>query len=439
MQGTGVNWRHVLASHPELLRKFKPRFNEYIPIRPNAKQWVALLLNNVREVFYGGAAGGGKTDWLLAEALQYVDVPGYAALILRRTMTQLEMQDSIMSRSHLWLRNTDAIWQPKQKRWYFPKSGATLTFGYLETEQDKYRYDGPAFQFIGLDELTNFRESQYTFLASRLRKPPDMPVPLRLRSASNPGNIGHIWVKDRFVKSQSRECIFVPAKLEDNAQHVDVRSYEKTLEILDPVTRRQRRDGDWDADIEGAFFKREWFTQFVDAPPVKLHEARAWDMAASQGKGDYTAGARVGHDPDKLWYISNIIAGQYSSLTSRRVIKHAAEMDTTKIPIVLEQEPGSAGKTVAEDMVRYLSGWRVEAIPSIKKKEMRWMPFLSQCEAGNVVIVNGPWNVSFFEQLFAVPFAKHDDQVDAVTSAFNWLCANPKSRFGVDFLKGRTR
>jgi len=433
---TATGWRAVINSHPELLRKLTPRFNKYIPIRPNAKQWVALLLNNVPEVFYGGAAGGGKTDWLLAEALQYVDVENYAALILRRTYSQLDMQDSILHRAHLWLRNTEAIWQPKQYRYLFPSTGATVTFGYLENEADKYRYDGPAFQCVCYDELTHFKESQYTFLASRLRKPPGMPVPLRLRSASNPGNLGHGWVKDRFVKSNSADRIFVPAKLEDNAEHVDIASYERSFAILDPITRKQRREGDWDADIEGAYFKRSWFTQFVDAEPAKLHAARAWDLAATQGAGDFTSGAKVGTDPDKLWYVCDIKSGQYSSLTVRRLIRHVAETDG-KIPIILEQEPGSAGKTVAEDYIRQLAGWRVEAIPSTKKKYIRWQPFISQCEAGNVVIVNGAWNVSFFQQLFSVPFSAHDDDVDSVTSAFNWLAKNPSGRFGISFLGGR--
>ena len=102
-------------------------------------------------------------------ALAQVDVPGYAALLFRRTYSDLALPGALMDRAHDWLGGTAAVWNERKHTWSFP-SGATLTFGYLETERDKYRYQSSEVQYIGFDELTEFAESQYLYLFSRLRR-----------------------------------------------------------------------------------------------------------------------------------------------------------------------------------------------------------------------------------------------------------------------------
>jgi hypothetical protein len=93
-------------------------------------------------------------------ALQYVDKVGYSALLLRQSYSDLALPGALMSRSMEWLAGTEAQWNDKEKTWKFP-SGSTLTFGYLEHEHDKYRYQSSHFQFIGFDELTQFTSSSY--------------------------------------------------------------------------------------------------------------------------------------------------------------------------------------------------------------------------------------------------------------------------------------
>ena len=237
----------------------------YTPHRPTEPQHAFLLLDElgIPEALYGGAAGGGKTDALLMSAARYVDVKGYAALLLRRTFADLELADALIPRSLEWWADTDAVYDANRYRWTFP-SGAIVQFGYLATERHKYRYQGSAWQFIGVDELTQIPMADYRYLFSRLRKPsdPDNPlsrVPLRMSAASNPGGLSHEAVKRRLVErltddddpedtpARARRRIFIPAKLSDNP-HVDQESYIAGLLNLDKVTREQLMHGRWDVD-----------------------------------------------------------------------------------------------------------------------------------------------------------------------------------------------
>jgi predicted phage terminase large subunit-like protein len=249
--------------------------NPWIPHRPTARQ-ARFLTNPALEVLYGGAGGGGKSDALLAAAAQFVAVPGYAALLLRRTYQDLALPGALMDRSKQWWMGTTARWDDKNKTWRFP-AGASISFGYLENEDDKYRYASAEFQFIGFDELTQFSETQYTFLSSRLRRLAASQVPLRKRSATNPVGPGREWVRKRFIPDEAMRvdeeeffghvwCIgereFVPARLEDNP-HLDIGEYEKSLEHLDPVSKAQIRRGDWKAHAGGQF-RPEWWQYYTD-------------------------------------------------------------------------------------------------------------------------------------------------------------------------------
>jgi hypothetical protein len=244
----------------------------YCQQKPTRRQKLFLELNSAKEVFYGGAAGGGKSSCLLMDALKYVHIPDYSALILRRTYADLSKQGAIMDRAKEWLFSTPAKWNEQKKTWTFP-SGARLAFGYLDTENDKYQYQGAEYQFIGFDELTQFTETQYRYLFSRLRRLKNSEVPIRMRSASNPGGVGGKWVNERFIPEgfqpddaieekvwtkndideETGEVIiryFVPARMDDNP-HLDQSEYELSLRELDPVTRAQLRRGDWQIQVKG--------------------------------------------------------------------------------------------------------------------------------------------------------------------------------------------
>jgi hypothetical protein len=247
----------------------------YVPQKPTPRQQLFLNLENEKEVFYGGAAGGGKSSALLMDALKYTHVPGYSALLLRRTYADLSKQGALMDRAKEWLTpfKADGVeWNEQRKMWTFP-SGARLAFGYLETENDKFQYQGAEYQYIGFDELSQFTKTQYTYLFSRLRRLKNSDVPIRMRSGSNPGGVGSKWVNERFIpeaftpedavdekvwtKVDNDEetgtpitRFFVPARLDDNP-HLDQEEYELSLRELDPVTRAQLRRGDWQITDRG--------------------------------------------------------------------------------------------------------------------------------------------------------------------------------------------
>lgn len=222
----------------------------WCPHDPTPKQRLFLDLDCL-EALYGGAAGGGKSDALLMDALAFSDVPGYSALLLRRTYTDLALPGAIMDRSHEWLAGTAAHWTDKDKRWTFP-SGATLVFGYLDGPRDHFRYMSSEFQYIGFDEVTQFEERHYTYLFSRLRRTRGVEVPLRQRCATNPGGIGHDWVKRRFI-DEPAERQFIPARLDDNP-YLDAVEYERSLANLDPITWKQLREGAWIRDTTGLVY-----------------------------------------------------------------------------------------------------------------------------------------------------------------------------------------
>ncbi|MET0039306.1 phage terminase large subunit [Dehalococcoides mccartyi] len=374
---------------------------------------------NCEEAFYGGAAGGGKSESLLMAALQYVDCPGYAAIIFRKSYAELILPGALMDRAREWLTGTDAEWKESEKTWHFP-SGATITFGYLDNESDIFRYQSAEFQFAGFDELTEFSERQYRFLFSRLRRPDNSNIPLRIRSASNPGGAGHDWVKQRFVtEGLSHGRIFIPAKLDDNPS-LDREAYIKSLNNLDPVTRQQLLNGDWSARTTGSMFKREWF-KIVDSAPANCSYVRRWDLAATEaGKGkdpDWTAGCLLGISNGN-YYVKDMKRMRGSPQSVEALIKQTAQIDGVATRVFIEQEPGAGGKSLIDYYTRQLAGFTLRPDRPTADKTTRASPVSSQAEAGNIYLVNGLWINDFLDEIEAFPSGAHDDQVDALSGAF---------------------
>lgn len=401
---------------------------------PSLKQGLFLTVP-CDEIFYGGAAGGGKSAGLLAGALQYVDVPRYSALLLRKTYADLAKPGALLDLAHDWLRTTGAHWSERDRRWTFP-SGAILSFGYLDAEKDKLQYQSASYQYIGPDETTHYSNTQYTYMFSRLRPEVGIDVPLRMRTASNPGAAGHEWVKKRFISNSTplqiryirdedkvvRSRLFIPALLGENPG-LKKEDYEKQLAGLDPVTKAQLKNGDWDIHASGNMFKRESFKIESVKPAGSLPCVRAWDLAATEGAGDYLVGTKMSRSPEGKYYIEHVFRDQLGPHETEKAVIQKAKTDGQRVRVRGEQEPGASGKIVAANWIKLLAGYDVKFTPSTGDKTTRARPLSAQCEAGNVILVDTGWDIEgWLDRMRAFPQeGVPDDEPDSASMAFNAL------------------
>ena len=227
------------------------------------------------EMLYGGAAGGGKSESLLMDATRQVDKRRYRAVIFRRTFP--ELQTSLIDRAYKYFSNGIARPTDGGRVWVFP-SGATLRFAHLEHDKDVHKYQSAEFDFVGFDELTSFTEFQYTYMISRVRGV-DPTIKRKIRAGSNPGNVGHGWVKERFVDEkipfniyhtpEGLSRAFIPAKVYDNPILMqNDPEYIKRLMSLPEKERKALLEGDWDV-FEGQFFN-EWRKDIHVIKPFKI-------------------------------------------------------------------------------------------------------------------------------------------------------------------------
>jgi len=409
----------------------QPKRSDYWVEEPSLTQKV-FLKTTAQEVLFGGAAGGGKSSALLMAALQYVDIPNYSAILFRRTYADLALPGALMDRFRDWISSFDDIhWNANQYTATFP-SGARITFGYLNNSQDYLRYKGSEFQFIGMDEVTEIREADYRYLFSRLRRPSTGPlsqVPLRMRAATNPAPN---WVRQRFlVEGNEKGRIFVPSKLTDNPG-IDPDSYRAVLAELDPIERKRLEFGDWWATTLGSMFDR---TQFEVLEPAEIPDfnkdteiVRFWDLAGTEPSPsypdpDWTVGC-LGAMHEGIFYVLDVRRIRAKGDRVEKFIRETAEEDGPEISIMMEQEPGSAGKNLIDQYARYvLVGYDFKGQRSTGDKETRAKPMSAAVANGNVRLLRGNWNTDYIDEMSSFPEANvHDDQVDASVHAFN-LCA----------------
>ena len=228
------------------------------------------------EALYGGAAGGGKSDALLTEALRQVHIPHYRGLILRKTYPQLS---ELVDRSReLYLgAYPKAVYNDSKHFWLFP-SGAEIYFGAMEDTKNRRNYQGKRYDFIAFDELTHFTWEEYSYMFSRNR-PSGPGTRCYIRATTNPGGIGHGWVKERFITAAppltpiktkvqvpgpegnlielERKRIFVPSTVFDNGELLkNDPNYLANLSLLPEKEKRALLYGDWDS-FAGQVFS-EW-------------------------------------------------------------------------------------------------------------------------------------------------------------------------------------
>jgi len=394
----------ALAELEELERFLGPRLEWQMPWTPNPRQAEFLALPH-REALYGGAAMGGKTSALLMASAQYIHVPGYAALILRRTSPQLQGADGPIEQAHRLFADLLASGQmewSKSELELRMKGGGKIKFGHMAEDNSYIQYQGHAFQFIGFDELTHFLEKQYVWMFNRLRRGGGLAanVPLRMRGATNPGGIGHDWVGARFAiredgtqdleatrnKETGEVRPFVTARLDDNKANADVEEYRRSLSNLDSTTRAQLEHGRWIRDGEGLVYK---FNRKRNLIPAFDRSAGPWryvasvDLGTSQSKPTTAIGVTAYHEHKNLavHVRSEARAGMIPSTIADWLEELFAEFE---IETVVVDAGGLGGGYVGEFNLRFGQ----IAVPAQKRDKLGYRSLMNGAlEKGELLIV----------------------------------------------------
>lgn len=277
------------------------------------------------EALYGGAAGGGKSDCILAEALRQVHIPHYRCLILRKTYPQLsELIDR--SKEIYFPSFPRARYNESKHCWIFP-SGAKIFFGSMQYAKDKVNYQGKRYDLIIFDELTHFTYDEYSYMFSRNR-PNGAGTRVYIRATTNPGGIGHGWVKDRFISvapplttiqemtkvktpggkiiEMPRKRIFVPSTVFDNKILLENDpNYLANLAMLPEANRNALLYGDWNSFSGQAFcewkndpngYDTQRYTHVINPFPIpsdwKIYRGFDWGYSKPFSVGWYA----VDHD-----------------------------------------------------------------------------------------------------------------------------------------------
>lgn len=172
----------------------------------------------------------------------------------------------------------------------------------------------------------------------------------------------------------------------------------------------------------GGYFAWEKL-EIVGAAPRMLEVVRYWDKAGTKDGGKRTAGVKIGKGVDGLFYVLDVVTGQWAAAEREAVIRQTAELDGLGCTVWIEQEPGSGGKESAENTIQRLAGYVIHAERPSGDKALRAEPYAVQVQAGNVKVLAGAWNQLFIDEHKSFPRGKFKDQIDAAAGGFNKLAA----------------
>ncbi|RVC47594.1 terminase [Mesorhizobium sp. M4A.F.Ca.ET.090.04.2.1] len=443
-------------------------------IRPQPGPQTAFLSSAADIAIYGGAAGGGKSWALLMEPLRHVHNPDFGAVFFRRTTVQVRNEGGLWDESEklyplLQARSRAA----PDLDWTFP-GGATVSFGHLEHEKTVQNWQGSQIPLICFDELTHFSAKQFWYMLSRNRsmcgvRPyvratcnPDadswvaefiawwideesgLAIPERagvirwmvrigdaIIWADNPQDLAEYRApneRGEMVPILPKSVTFIPAKLTDNpALMAADPSYIANLMALPTVERERLLGGNWKIrPAAGLLFQRGW-CKVVDVAPSILKAVRGWDLASTpkteENDPDWTTGTKIGKLADGAFIVLDHRRDRQGPNGVETLLKNTADEDGKTVEISLPKDPGAAGKSYAVTLTKKLLGFNVRSTPETGDKVTRFNAFSAQAEAGNVLVLRGPWNTTWFNELEGFPEGAHDDDADSTSRAFNALTA----------------
>ena len=363
----------VIKSAPKAIQEHIK--TQEVIFKPNSGPQTEFLAASEREVFYGGARGGGKSYAMLIDPLRYCSKAQHRALLIRRTMP--ELRDLINHSQRLYGRAfPGAKWREQEKEWRFP-SGAKIEFGYAENMTDVLRYQGQSYTWIGIDELPQYPSPDiFNFLRSSLRSV-DKNIPVYLRATGNPGNIGSQWVREMFVEpaepnkrfeikidtpvgTKSITRRFIPAKLQDNPYLMQTDDYYIMLASLPEVQRKQFLDGDWDAYDDSAFPEFSKVTHVVE--PFEIPKGWYKFRAADWGYSSPACVLWFAVDyNNNLWLYRELYVQKITAdIFARKVLEleHQDYINYGVLDSSTWAKRGDVGPSIAETMIRNGCRWR---------------------------------------------------------------------------------
>ena len=250
---------------------------------------------------------------------------------------------------------------------------------------------------------------------------------------------------------ECKSITFISAKLSDNKVLMETDpGYLANLKAMLEVDRERLLNGNWKIKpAAGMFFKRSQ-VQILDSVPDDVYTwARGWDLAATpddaDGDPDFTAGVLIGKRRCGRYVVADVIHFRSAAAEVRTTLQNTCRVDRAAHGPVTEhlpQDPGQAGKAQAASFLQLLAGYIINIKPESGSKLTRAEPFAVQWQHGNVDIVAAPWNEKYLSELESFPESKHDDMVDASSSAFYELEARtpakpPRSITQESYWRGR--
>lgn len=446
-------------------------------IKPQEGPQTVFLSTEADIAIYGGAAGGGKSWALLAEPIRHIKNGKFGAVIFRRTTTQIRNEGSLWDESTAMYPYIGGKPKEMTLEWKFP-SGASISMAHLEHEKSVSNYQGAQIALELFDELTHFSEAQFFYMLSRNRSA--CGVRPYVRATCNPDadswvatfidwwideetgyaipersglvryfvRVGSkiVWADDPnelsehkmlngdgdMISIPPKSVTFISSKLTDNKILMNADpGYMANLMSLPLVERERLLGGNWKIrPSAGMYFQRDW-VKMIDIAPHDMIICRGWDLAATPLTGtndpDGTSSTKIGRTPDgKIVVMDNTLDYLAPSGVESKVLRLADE-DGHHVTVDLAQDPGQAGKAQIQSYAGLLDEYEIRSSPETGDKVTRFAPFSAQAEAGNVYVVRGKWNDTWFNYLEGFPEMKHDDPVDSTSRAYNNL-TKPRSK-----------
>ena len=437
-------------------------------IKPQPGAQEKFLASSADIVVYGGAAGGGKTYSLLLECLRHADNPGFNAVVFRRQANQITNAGGLWDTAINIYSQLGATFKSSPSPQVIFPSGARISFNHLQLDRDVYNWQGAQLCFCAFDELVHFTEKQFFYMLSRNRS--TCGVKPYIRATTNPD--ADSWVADflswwinqetgypipersgviRYLYRTDGELIwgdtvqelvdkyhadpalcksvtFIASSIYDNKILLEANpEYLANLNGLDIVEKERLLKGNWKIrPSAGLYFKRENARIVQTIPGRLISVCRSWDLAATEitvenKNPDRTAGVLMGRLKSGEFIVLDVIRRAANAADVRKLIMQTAKADRLEYglhTITLPQDPGQAGKDQAATYIKALAGYKVRTAPVTGSKIVRAVPFSSQWQGGNVLLLAGDWNKEYLQELEGFPDALHDDMVDASSDAF---------------------